>query len=119
MISGFVAAGAGIINTLERATADPTAGGQILLASFAAAIIGGVLLTGGRGSIVGTLLGAASLAILQVGLSLSGVQVDVQNITIGVILLIAVITDPTTLRVVLQNAKAFFRSSSDAQPQTG
>jgi ribose transport system permease protein len=119
MISGFVAALAGIINTLERTAADPTAGGSVLLASFAAAIIGGVLLTGGRGSIFGTLIGAASLAILQVGLTLSGVQVDVQKITIGVILLIAVITDPTTLRAVLANARAFFRSSSEAQPQTG
>jgi ribose/xylose/arabinose/galactoside ABC-type transport system permease subunit len=119
MISGFVSALAGIINTLERTAADPTAGGTVLLASFAAAIIGGVLLTGGRGSIFGTLIGAASLAILQVGLSLSGVQVDVQNITIGLILLIAVTTDPTTLRAVLGNARAFFRSSSEAQPQAG
>lgn len=119
MISGFVSALAGIINTLERTAADPTAGGTVLLASFAAAIIGGVLLTGGRGSVLGTLIGAASLAILQVGLSLSGVQVDVQNITIGAILLLAVITDPTTLRAVLRNARAFFRSSSETQPQTG
>lgn len=119
MISGFVAALAGIINTLERTAADPTAGSTVLLASFAAAIIGGVLLTGGRGSIFGTLIGAASLGILQVGLTLSGVQVDVQNIVIGVILLIAVTTDPTTLRVVLGNARAFLRGSSEAQPQQG
>lgn len=119
MISGFVAALAGIINTLERTAADPTAGSTVLLASFAAAIIGGVLLTGGRGSIVGTLIGAASLGILQVGLTLSGVQVDIQNIVIGVILLIAVTTDPTTLRVVLGNARAFLRGSSEAQPEPG
>ena len=119
MISGFVAALAGVINVLERTAADPTAGSTVLLASFAAAIIGGVLLTGGRGSIVGTLIGAASLGILQVGLTLSGVQVDVQNIVIGAILFIAVITDPTTLRVVMRNARAFFRSSSEARPQTG
>lgn len=119
MISGFVAALAGVINTLERTAADPTAGSTVLLASFAAAIIGGVLLTGGRGSIFGTLIGAASLGILQVGLTLSGVQVDIQNIVIGVILLIAVTTDPTTLRVVLGNARAFLRGSSEAQPQPG
>jgi len=119
MISGFVSALAGVINTLERTAADPTAGGSVLLASFAAAIIGGVLLNGGRGSIVGTLIGAASLAILQVALTLSGVQVDVQNIVIGLILLIAVITDPTTLRVVLGNARALFRGSSQAQPEPG
>jgi ribose/xylose/arabinose/galactoside ABC-type transport system permease subunit len=72
-----------VINTLERTAADPTAGSTVLLSSFAAAIIGGVLLTGGRGSVFGTLIGATSLGILQVALTLSGVQVDVQNIIIG------------------------------------
>ena len=119
MISGFVAALAGVINTLERTAADPTAGSTVLLASFAAAIIGGVLLTGGRGSIIGTLIGAASLGVLQVGLTLSGVQVDVQNIVIGLILFVAVITDPTTLRVVLGNARAFLRNGSQTQPEPG
>jgi ribose transport system permease protein len=117
MISGFVAALAGVINTLERTAADPTAGSTVLLSSFAAAIIGGVALTGGRGSVLGTLLGATSLGILQVALTLSGVQVDVQNIIIGLVLLIAVITDPTTLRVVLGSAKAFFQGRSEAQPE--
>jgi ribose transport system permease protein len=119
MISGFVAALAGVINTLERTAADPTAGSTVLLASFAAAIIGGVLLNGGRGTILGTLIGAASLGVLQVGLTLSGVQVDVQNITIGLILLLAVITDPTTLRVVLGNARAFLRGNAEAKPAQG
>lgn len=100
MISGFVAALAGVINTLERTTADPTAGSTVLLASFAAAIIGGNYLKGGRGSIVGTLIGAAALGILQVALTLSGVQVPVQQIFIGVILLVAVTTDPNSLRAV-------------------
>lgn len=98
MISGFVAAMAGVINTLERTAADPTAGSTVLLASFAAAIIGGVVLTGGRGSVLGTLIGAFALGILQVTLTLSGVQVDIQDIFIGTILLLAVITDPANLR---------------------
>lgn len=101
MISGFVSALAGVINTLERTTADPTAGSTVLLASFAAAIIGGNYLKGGRGSIVGTLIGAASLGVLQVALTLSGVQVPVQQIFIGAILLIAVTTDPNSLRAVV------------------
>jgi ribose/xylose/arabinose/galactoside ABC-type transport system permease subunit len=116
MISGFVAALAGVINTLERTAADPTAGSTVLLASFAAAIIGGILLTGGRGSVFGTLLGAASLGILQVALTLTGVQVDVQNIVIGAVLLLAVITDPNSLRAVLGNLRSFFQGSSQAQP---
>lgn len=112
MISGFVAAGAGVINTLERTAADPTAGSTVLLSSFAAAIIGGILLTGGRGSVFGTLLGAASLGILQVALTFSGVQVDVQNIIIGLVLLLAVITDPNSLRAVAGSARSFLLARS-------
>ena len=117
MISGFVAALTGVVNTLERTAADPTAGSTVLLASFAAAIIGGILLNGGRGSVFGTLLGAASLGMLQVGLTFSGVQVDVQNIIIGAVLLLAVITDPTSLRTVIGSARSWFHGRSGAQPQ--
>ncbi len=106
MISGFVAALAGVINTLERTAADPTAGSTVLLASFAAAIIGGNYLKGGRGSIVGTLIGATALGVLQVALTLSGVQVPVQQIFIGLILLIAVTTDPANLRAVLGSIRS-------------
>lgn len=116
MISGFVAALAGVINTLERTAADPTAGSTVLLASFAAAIIGGVLLNGGRGSIFGALLGAATLGLLQVSLTLSGVQVDVQNIVIGSVLLLAVISDPATVRLVFGKARTFFTERSKPQP---
>jgi ribose/xylose/arabinose/galactoside ABC-type transport system permease subunit len=115
MISGFVASLAGVINTLERTAADPTAGGTVLLASFAAAIIGGVALTGGRGSVLGTLIGALSLGILQVALTFSGVQVDIQDIFIGTILLLAVITDPTNLRSALGGLRASLRSREKAQ----
>ena len=109
MISGFVSSLAGVINTLERTTADPTAGSTVLLASFAAAIIGGNYLKGGRGSIVGTLIGAASLGILQVALTLSGVQVPVQQIFIGAILLIAVTSDPNSLRAVVGSLRQVTR----------
>ena len=116
MISGFIASLAGVINTLERTAADPTAGSTVLLASFAAAIIGGVLLNGGRGSVFGTLIGASALGMLQVALTLSGVQVDVQNIVIGSVLLLAVITDPSSLRAAAVTARALVRSRSERQP---
>jgi ribose/xylose/arabinose/galactoside ABC-type transport system permease subunit len=106
LISGFVASLAGVINTLELTAADPTAGSTVLLASFAAAIIGGNYLKGGRGSIVGTLIGAAALGVLQVALTLSGVQIPIQQIFIGLILLLAVTTDPANLRAVLGNIKS-------------
>lgn len=116
MISGFIASLAGVINTLERTAADPTAGSTVLLASFAAAIIGGVLLNGGRGSVFGTLLGASALGILQVALTLSGVQVDVQNIVIGSVLLLAVITDPSSLRAAAVSVRSVVRGRPGPRP---
>jgi ribose transport system permease protein len=98
VMCGVIAAGAGTIDTLERTAADPTAGSTVLLSSFAAVIIGGVALTGGRGSVIGTLIGAVSLGTLEVALTLTGVQVDIQQIYIGGVLLLAVITDPASLR---------------------
>ena len=116
MISGFVAAGAGVIVTLQLTAADPTAGGNALLTSFAAAIVGGILLTGGRGSVLGTVLGAASLAILQVGMTFNGVESDVQNIVIGLVLFVAVITDPNSIRAVLGGARTLLRGRSAPDP---
>lgn len=103
LISGFVSALAGIIDTLERTAADPTAGSDLLLSSFAAAIIGGIALKGGRGSVLGTMIGALSLGMLQVTLTFAAVQADVQSIFIGGVLLVAVITDPASLRAVAVN----------------
>lgn len=111
MISGFVAALAGIINTLERTTADPTAGSTVLLAAIAAAIIGGNSLKGGRGSVLGTLIGASALGVLEVALTLSGVEVPVQQIFIGAILLLAVTSDPNSLRAVMGSIRTM-RSGS-------
>lgn len=116
MISGFVAAMAGIIVTLQLTAADPTAGGNTLLTSFAAAIVGGILLNGGRGSVLGTLLGAASLAILQVGMTFNGVEADVQNIIIGLVLFVAVVTDPNSIRAVLARARTIVRDRSAPSP---
>ncbi len=107
VMCGVIAAGAGVIDTLERTAADPTAGSTVLLSSIAAAIIGGVALTGGRGSLLGTLIGALSLGTLEVALTLTGVQVDIQQIYIGGILLLAVITDPASLRAASSSIRTF------------
>jgi ribose/xylose/arabinose/galactoside ABC-type transport system permease subunit len=114
LVTGFVmcsviAAGAGVIDTLERTAADPTSGSTVLLSSFAAAIIGGVALTGGRGSVLGTLIGALSLGTLEVALTLTGVQVDIQQIFIGGVLLLAVMTDPASLRAAGTSIRTFMQ----------
>jgi ribose transport system permease protein len=121
VVCGVVAASAGAIDTLERTAADPTAGSTVLLSSFAAAIIGGVALTGGRGSVLGTLIGAFSLGTLEVALTLTGVQVDIQQIFIGGVLLLAVMTDPASLRAASSSIRTFMqglRARSTNRPLT-
>ena len=82
-------------------TGEPTAGQGYELNAIAAAAIGGTSLAGGRGSIIGTLLGAILLSALKVGLIVIGVDTFWQYIATGVIILIAVFFD------VLQQSGSF------------
>ncbi|MFO7689802.1 MAG: ABC transporter permease [Cryobacterium sp.] len=112
VLCAFLAALSGVINTLELTSGDPTAGSTVLLSGIAAAIVGGVLLNGGRGSLVGTLIGAAALGLLQIALDFAGVSPDVKMILIGLVLLIAVMTDPNNVR----NLRDWFRSIVPPSP---
>jgi len=115
MLCGFVAALAGVINTLELTAADPTAGSTVLLASFAAVIIGGNLLNGGRGSLVGTLIGAFALGLMQVGLTFAGADREVQDVLIGIVLLVAITTDPNNLRALSRRLQGLVRGKAHSQ----
>lgn len=97
ILSGLLAALAGVINTLELTSADPTAGSTTLMTGIAAAIVGGVLLNGGRGSLVGTLIGASALGLLEISLDFGGVSPEIKQIMIGAVLLLAVITDSNAM----------------------
>lgn len=114
MLCGLVAALAGVINTLELTAADPTAGSSVLLASFAAVIIGGNLLNGGRGSLIGTMIGAFALGLMQVGLTFAGTPREVQDVLIGIILLVAITTEPNNLRALSGRLKRLTQSKANA-----
>jgi ribose transport system permease protein len=90
---GGLAALAGAIDAMSLGTVDPTSGQDALLVGVSAAVIGGCLLTGGRGSAVGTALGAIAMAGLAVGLGFRGTDASVQTIVTGVVLLIAIVGD--------------------------
>jgi fructose transport system permease protein len=72
---------------------SPLSGGTANLDSITAVVIGGTSLFGGRGSIIGTLIGALIVGIFRNGLALSGVDVLWQEFTIGVLVIVAVILD--------------------------
>ena len=92
-ISGLLAGIAGMIFMARVNAGDPTAGLNYELTAITAAIIGGTSLFGGRGSILGTMVGALIMGVLQNGLNLLAVQSYYQQIAIGTVLILAVYID--------------------------
>ncbi|GAA6735108.1 ribose ABC transporter permease [Thermus oshimai] len=92
-LSGVLAALGGILFAARVNAADPTAGVGYELLAITAAVIGGTDLFGGRGTVVGSFVGALVMGILQNGLNLMAVPPFYQQLAIGVILVAAVWVD--------------------------
>ncbi len=91
--SGFFAALAGIIITARLSSAQPTAGSGYELDAIAAVVLGGTSLAGGFGSIMGTVVGALIIGILNNALNLMNVSSYYQLLVKGVVILVAVLID--------------------------
>ena len=89
-ISGLCAGIAGVILASRMAAGEPTAAQGMELDAIAAVVVGGTSLFGGKGTLVGTLLGAFLMGILANGLSLMGIEPFIQMAISGVIIIIAV-----------------------------
>ena len=92
-LSGGLAGLAGLLFATRINSGDPTAGISYELTAITAAIIGGTNLFGGRGSILGTIVGALIMGVLQNGLNLLAVQSYYQQMAIGAVLILAVFID--------------------------
>ncbi|WP_243701596.1 ABC transporter permease [Sodalis ligni] len=90
IISGITAALAGLVLTSRLMSGQPNAGEGFELDAIAAVVLGGTAITGGKGAIIGTLVGAMMLGILNNGLNLMGVSPYVQNVIKGGIILAAI-----------------------------
>ncbi|WP_260258994.1 ABC transporter permease [Vibrio intestinalis] len=90
IISGTTAALAGLILTSRLMSGQPNAGVAFELDAIAAVVLGGASMAGGKGAILGTLVGAMLLGVLNNGLNLAGVSPYVQNVIKGIIILVAI-----------------------------
>jgi ribose transport system permease protein len=93
MLSGGLAGLAGVLMLSQYASASPNYGVTYELQVIAAVVVGGTSLSGGRGTIFGTLLGALLIAVVQNGMNLLGMASDPQKVVLGVVILIAAVVD--------------------------
>jgi simple sugar transport system permease protein len=106
MIRNFVlcASLAGLVGILEAvrtttASPDPSGANEVLFTGISAAVIGGTLLTGGSGTVVGALIGALFLGVLNDGLIIKGVNADYEFLYLGIAILIAMTLNTFVQRV--------------------
>lgn len=93
LTGGVFTALAGVLISARLGSAQPATGQGYELFAIAAVVIGGTSLAGGRGSILGTVIGALIIAVIQNGLQLMSIPQQWQNIILGVVILAAVYTD--------------------------
>ncbi|MEJ5080914.1 MULTISPECIES: ABC transporter permease [unclassified Ochrobactrum] len=111
MFSGFCAAIAGLIISSELMASHPATGNSFELNAIAAAVLGGTSMSGGRGTIGGTIIGAFVIGILSDGLVMMGVSSFWQMVIKGLVIIIAVVVDQAQRRLqqrvtLMQMAKA-------------
>jgi ribose transport system permease protein len=96
--SGLIAGMTGCVHASRLVTAQPSEGLMYELDAIAAAVIGGTSLSGGVGTISGTVIGAFVIGILRNGLNMGGVSAFVQQIVIGLVILLTVWIDQMRYR---------------------
>lgn len=93
VIIGFLAALAGIILVSRLGSAGPNDGMGFEFTAIAGVVIGGTSLAGGRGSVLGSVVGVFVIGILQNALTLVGAATEIQYVAIGMVLLFAISVD--------------------------
>ncbi|MCK4515622.1 MAG: ABC transporter permease, partial [Spirochaetaceae bacterium] len=93
VLSGATAGVAAFMLAARLNSAQPIAGASYELTAIAATVIGGTSLAGGEGKIVGTIIGALIISVIQNGLNLLNVSSYVSQIVIGVVIVGAVLLD--------------------------
>ena len=99
MFSGFCAAIVGLVVSSELMASHPATGESFELNAIAAAVLGGTSMSGGRGTIGGTIVGAFVIGILSDGLVMMGVSSFWQMVIKGLVIIVAVVVDQAQRRL--------------------
>ena len=99
MFSGFCAAIVGLIISSQLVASHPATGETFELNAIAAAVLGGTSMSGGRGRILGTIVGAFVIGILSDGLVMMGVSAFWQTVIKGLVIIAAVVVDQAQQRL--------------------
>jgi ribose transport system permease protein len=100
---GLMSGVSGVVLAARLGSGQPSVGEGYELIAIAAAVIGGNALTGGKGSVWGTLLGALILGVVSNALNLHGVASFFQIVITGLIVLIAVLADKFNIITIVRN----------------
>jgi ribose/xylose/arabinose/galactoside ABC-type transport system permease subunit len=100
VLSAMLAAIAGLLYSTRFTNGAANAGDPLLLDSIAAVVIGGASLFGGAGTIAGTVIGALIIAVIQNGLVILAINPFWQFVTVGIVIILAVLVDQAKARVV-------------------
>lgn len=91
--SGLLAGLGGVIMASQLKSGSPTYGAMYELYVIAAVVVGGTALSGGEGKILGTLIGAFIIAVIQNGMNLTNIESYTQKVVLGLVILAAVLVD--------------------------
>ena len=93
VLNGFLAGLGGLITASQLKSGSPNYGTMYELYVIAAVVVGGTSLSGGQGKVLGTLIGALIIAVIQNGMNLTGVESYTQKVVLGLVILGAVLLD--------------------------
>ena len=119
MISGLLAALGGIVVMIRSNSVQPTIGANMEFQACVAAVLGGNIMTGGRGSVPGAVLGALTLYTIRSAMSLLGIDTSWVQVAVGVVLVIGMIINNYVIQRENRRAAVISRSAGAAAGEGG
>ena len=99
MLSGLLAALAGMLMMSRLGSAQPTVGVNWVMPSITAAVLGGTAMSGGRGGIVGTVIGSLLMIVISNVIVIMRVSTYMEQVVVGSVVIIAVLIDALKTKV--------------------